>query len=364
MKLSLKTVVAVSLLLLTLNAAYIWALPTATIFYMGNVLAHLVIGIIFCAAGALLLTRDAALRARPLVLLAAAAMTAALAFGAYLVYRGNMLELRWALNAHIAAAILGVVMVVAFAWGHRASGAPGARGFSAAMQAATVLLLVLPVSAALWAKSHPNPKDRIVNPLVPPMSMTQEGGGPSSPFFPSSAKTNVGGVIPSNFFMDSELCGECHKDVYEQWKGSVHHFASFNNQFYRKSIEYMQDTVGTQPSKWCAGCHDHAVFFNGRFDKPIKDQIDTPEAHAGLACTSCHSITHVEGTMGNGGFTIEYPPLHELATSRNPVMRAARSLPHLSQSGTASTLVHEAVHAAGSVGVSALPATRCTSMCR
>ena len=40
--------------------------------------------------------------------------------------------------------------------------------------------------------------------------------------------------------MDSERCGECHKDIYEQWKGSAHHFASFNNQFYRKSIEYMQ----------------------------------------------------------------------------------------------------------------------------
>ncbi len=131
----------------------------------------------------------------------------------------------------------------------------------------------------------------------------------------------MGGIIPSNFFMDSETCGECHKDIYEQWNSSVHHFASFNNQFYRKSIEYMQDTVGTQPSKWCAGCHDHAVFFNGRFERPIKEQIDTPEAHAGLACTSCHSITHVDSSMGNGGFTIEYPPLHELATSKNPMIR-------------------------------------------
>ena len=103
MKFSLKTVVAVSLLLLTLNAAYIWALPSATITYMGNVLAHLVIGIIFCVAAAMLLARDAELRARPLVLLAAAAMTVALGFGAYLVYTGNILELRWALNAHIAA---------------------------------------------------------------------------------------------------------------------------------------------------------------------------------------------------------------------------------------------------------------------
>jgi hypothetical protein len=98
-------------------------------------------------------------------------------------------------------------------------------------------------------------------------------------------------------------------------------FSSFNNQWYRKSVEYMQDVVGTRPSKWCAGCHDHAVFFNGRFDRPIKEQLDTPEAHAGLGCTSCHSIVQVKSTMGQGDFTIEYPPLHDLAVSENPLLR-------------------------------------------
>ncbi len=160
-----------------------------------------------------------------------------------------------------------------------------------------------------------------MNPLVVPTEMSEEGGGPKSPFFPSSAKTNVGGIIPSNFFMDSETCGECHKQAYKEWNSSSHHFASFNNQFYRKAIEYMQDVEGPQPSKWCAGCHDHAVFFNGRFEKPIKPQIDTEEAHAGLACTSCHAITHVEGTMGNGGFTIEYPALHQLMTTKNKYLK-------------------------------------------
>ena len=155
-----------------------------------------------------------------------------------------------------------------------------------------------------------------------PLSMEHEGGGAKSPFFPSSAQTNTGNIIPSNFFMDSETCGRCHKDIYEQWKSSVHHFASFNNQFYRKSIEYMQDVVGTQPSKWCAGCHDHAVFFNGRFDKPIKDQIDTPEAHAGLGCMSCHAIVHVGSSMGNSDFLVEYPPLHELASSKDKFIGA------------------------------------------
>ena len=110
----------------------------------------------------------------------------------------------------------------------------------------------------------------------------------------------MGGTIPSNFFMTSETCGRCHKDIYDQWNSSAHHFSSFNNQWYRKSIEYMQDVVGTKPSKWCAGCHDHAVFFNGRFDRPIKEQIDTPEAQAGLGCTSCHSIVHVQEHDGPG----------------------------------------------------------------
>jgi tetratricopeptide (TPR) repeat protein len=183
----------------------------------------------------------------------------------------------------------------------------------------------LPLSTALYRRTFPNSSSRIRNALTVPTSMEGEGGGPKSPFFPSSARTNVGGIIPSNFFMDSERCGECHKDIYRQWKSSVHHFASFNNQFYRKSIEYMQSVVGTQPSKWCAGCHDHAVFFNGRFDRPIKEQIDTPEARAGLACTSCHSIVHVDSTMGNADFTIEYPPLHELATSRSPYIHALDS---------------------------------------
>jgi tetratricopeptide (TPR) repeat protein len=320
MRVTLKTVVAVSLLLLVVNAGYIWAFASPTIFYMGNVLAHLVIGLIFCAAGAALLVRDSTLRRRPAIAVAGLALAASLGFGGYLVFRGNTMELRWALQAHVGASLAGVAALLVFAWRTRAHGL-FLRRYATLLQVATVFLVLLPAATALWTRTHPNPRDRIVNPGVPPMTMEQEGGGPASPFFPSSARTNVGGIIPSNFFMDSELCGECHKDVYEQWKGSVHHFASFNNQFYRKSIEYMQSVAGTQPSKWCAGCHDHAVFFNGRFDTPIKDQIDTPEAHAGLACTSCHSITHVDGTMGNGGFTIEYPPLHELASSRNPYMR-------------------------------------------
>jgi tetratricopeptide (TPR) repeat protein len=306
---------------LLVNTAYITAFASPTVFYMGNVLAHLVLGVVLAVAFGGLLARRPDLRAG--IVPAAVLLGIALAAGLWLTVAGNVLAHRPILLAHVVAAGLGVIALGVWLW--RRSAAPGGgagwtrlrQGFAAAV----VLLVALPGGMALWRKANPDPGARIANPLVVPTSMREEGGGPRSPFFPSSAKTNVGGIIPSNFFMDSKACGECHKDIYQQWNSSAHHFASFNNQFYRKSIEYMQSVVGTQPSKWCAGCHDHAVFFNGRFERPIKEQIDTPEAQAGLACTSCHAITSVHSSMGNADFTMEYPPLHELVSSKNPVIR-------------------------------------------
>jgi tetratricopeptide (TPR) repeat protein len=302
---------------LLVNTAYITAFASPTVFYMGNVLVHLVLGLALAVAFAALLARRPDLR--PGIVPAAVLFGTALLAGLWLTVAGNVLAHRPVLWAHAAAAALGVIALGAWLWRRREAGAGWTR-LRQAFVAAAVLLVALPGGMALWRRANPDPNARIVNPATAPVSMQEEGGGPRSPFFPSSAKTNVGGIIPSNFFMDSKACGECHKDIYQQWSGSAHHFASFNNQFYRKSIEYMQSVVGTQPSKWCAGCHDHAVFFNGRFERPIKDQIDTPEARAGLACTSCHAITSVHSSMGNGDFTIEYPPLHELASSKNPVI--------------------------------------------
>ena len=298
------------LVLLLINTAYIAAFASPTIFYMGHVVLHLALGV---ALAIMLLWF---IRSMPVA--GSLFLIAALA-GVFLAVRGNTTPHRWVLEAHIAVAALALLAFIPYVLRHTGA------GFRNAYGACLVLLVVFPGAAAIYRRVHPNPDDRIRNPLIVPASMYQEGGGPRSPFFPSSAKTNVGGIIPSNFFMDSEACGRCHKDIYQQWKSSMHHFASFNNQFYRKAVEYMQSVVGPQPSKWCAGCHDHAVFFNGRFNRPIKEQVDTPEARAGLSCTSCHAITHVDSSMGNGSYTIEYPPLHELLSSKNKVIQAADS---------------------------------------
>jgi tetratricopeptide (TPR) repeat protein len=63
------------------------------------------------------------------------------------------------------------------------------------------------------------------------------------------------------------------------------------------------------------------VLYSGMMDTPIRKIVHTPEAQAGLGCMMCHSIARVKSTMGQGDFYLEYPKLHELAASKNPVVR-------------------------------------------
>ena len=131
----------------------------------------------------------------------------------YLAVRGNTMDHRWALWSHIMLALIALTIV-----GLRFFRADNPRNWKLALVTAAVLLEVVPVGAALYYKARPN--HRIQNPSVVPVSMDQEGAGAHSPFAPSSAQTNTGAIIPSNFFMDSEACGNCHKDIYQIGRAS------------------------------------------------------------------------------------------------------------------------------------------------
>jgi Flp pilus assembly protein TadD len=308
-------------IILLINSSYLAAYAEPTLFYFSNVALHLLLGLALAIIAAIYVLK----RLRELshaMLFAVIALTLSAALGIYLMIFGATRPYRWALYAHIMLAVAGSIPVVVALFNIARDYAQSNRR-KLAQVAIIAFVLALPVATTAYDRYAGNSRYKIINPDNIPLSMESEGSGPHSPFFPSSAETNVGGTIPATFFMTSQDCGRCHKDIYDQWNSSAHHFGSFNNQWYRKSIEYMQDVIGTKPSKWCAGCHDHAVFFNGRFDRPIKEQIDTPEAQNGLGCTSCHSIVHVKSTMGQGDFTIEYPPMHDLAVSENPVLRWA-----------------------------------------
>jgi Flp pilus assembly protein TadD len=298
----------IALLVAVLSAIYVYVFPAATIPSLALILVHVAAGFVLAA-----LVIPVLIRTRSLAWFV---MAAGAVLGIVLAFTGGSRPFAPLLYSHIAVSALGAILIVAAFAPRRVL------AFTALLAAVGVL------SGFAWTLRETRWRDayHIKNPQMSPESQSQEGDGPNGPFFPSSAQTTHGGKIPANFFMESKSCQRCHADIYDQWSSSAHRFSSFNNQWYRKSIEYMQDNIGVKPSKWCAGCHDPALLFSGMFDTPVRELVDKEEAHAGLGCVMCHSFVAVKSTMGQGDFTLEYPALEKLAASPNRLVQTLHDL--------------------------------------
>jgi Tfp pilus assembly protein PilF len=308
---------------LAISAVYLYTFPQANIPYAGVVLLHALAGALatlLLVPSLVRLLRTGSLTSRAGWLLIAAGAV----IGVVLIRTGTSRSEWNKLYAHIVISAAGIALLVAGWLAKRAAesqlGRP--RGSAALLRTAICLAVFAGLAfGSRYIRESWQGRNRIQNPTMPPDTMNGEGDGPQGSFFPSSAQVYGNQKIPSKFFMESDSCKRCHEDIYNQWFSSAHHFSSFNNQWYRKSIEYMQDTIGTKPSKWCGGCHDPAVLYAGMMDTPIKQIVHRPEAQAGLGCMMCHSIANVKSTMGQADFYLEYPKLHELAATKNPIAR-------------------------------------------
>jgi len=312
---------SLSVLVLAVTAVYLYTFPAANIPYAIAVLLHSGLGVLLTIGILFFLFRGLSQEPLParfgwLFLLAGGAL------GILLIKIGTPHRLKLWLYIHIALCLIGLLLLVP-PW--LASKNWLNAGFlEQSLRFVSIALLIASISSAAWWVRTIAWKNayRVNNPSIAPATMDQEGDGPNGKFFPSSVQTKDGKYIPSDYFLKSQACERCHSDIYKQWQSSMHHFSSFNNQWYRKSIEYMQEVDGVKQTKWCAGCHDPALLFSGMMDTPIQENIHKPEASAGLSCMMCHSIVQVKSTMGQGDFVLEYPKLHELAASENPVIRA------------------------------------------
>ncbi len=330
-------------LVLLANSAYIAAYGDPNLFYVTNALLHPALAVVVAVLFVIFLRRHPEFLGGFPAKVAVLLLAIAAGYGVYLAIVGMTRPHSLALYAHVTAAVAGLVLFAVY-WRAKLRDAQGNsnlenRSFSnvefrvsnlEAHRRAWRLLVgvgaasaIFYVAVAVYHRVHPNPQYLVRNPNTAPLTMYDEGGGSKSLLWPSSATTADGKPITSKFFMDSESCKPCHADIYNQWQSSMHHFASFNNQWYRKSIEYMQDTIGIKSSMWCAGCHDHALAITDMMQKrPIREIEFTREGQNGLGCMSCHAIVHVKNTMGQGGFIMGYPPLDKLASSKNPFLLA------------------------------------------
>ncbi len=162
----------------------------------------------------------------------------------------------------------------------------------------------------------------------PPKRIVNRNG--DTQFFLSSAETWDSGLMDGAKLADSKYCGQvgCHPDSFKRAEMGVHRFTSFNNPFYRRSIELMADTHGREKTKWCAGCHDPVVLFTGQMGKAkLKDfSYDQPEAQQSLSCMACHSIVELKDRRGNGGYVIEEAKQYPFTFTKSPWLMEVNKL--------------------------------------
>jgi Flp pilus assembly protein TadD len=298
------------------NAIFLIAFTRDTAFFYAMLLAHLALGVaiaipffVFAVTHARKMIRTWNKRAKAAGLAIFTLAVVCVSSGLFLTFRGATIPNRLVWVAHVAAVPLALVAFILhrrahthklqfkrlYAWG------AGVAIFLGAM--------------ALAAKLEKPPK-RIVN---------MNG---DTVFFPSSSETFDQGLLDGYKLAANEYCRECHPDSFHQWERSAHRFSSFNNPFYRKSVELMADQVGRERTKWCSGCHDPVVLFTGQMGAATqaKFSYDSWEAQQGLTCMSCHSIAEIKDVKGNGSYVIEESKQYPFAFSKNETLRAINRL--------------------------------------
>lgn len=148
-------------------------------------------------------------------------------------------------------------------------------------------------------------------------------------FKPSFAEIEDNHYLHPSALDGSKSCGDqsCHPDIYEQWNESAHHFSSFNNPYYEKSIEVLQTGNSLDKVRWCASCHDPMLLLTGDMEDPEKDFFKHhPNAKKGITCLSCHAIQGTKDITGNGNFQIKdvgYAALGQTFFGESPELRKA-----------------------------------------
>ncbi len=82
-------------------------------------------------------------------------------------------------------------------------------------------------------------------------------------------------------------CRECHSDIFELWKSSLH-AKSYENPTFRATFMTIRFSCGEELAKDCLRCHAPRAYLTGDF------QPDSPAMIEGVSCSFCHSIRSIK----------------------------------------------------------------------
>jgi len=149
--------------------------------------------------------------------------------------------------------------------------------------------------------------------------------GEPSLFGPSNLETASGKRADPDSFFEAEACGECHKQQFDDWSGSVHRRAHTDS-IYRAFVELAREEAGEDVYRFCSSCHTPLAIVTGQADFLIDE---------GVTCDVCHTVRQVKAVHGKGGANaslvieegdVRYGPLRDAGD--NPAHESAFSEVH------------------------------------
>lgn len=123
-----------------------------------------------------------------------------------------------------------------------------------------------------------------------------------------------------SLFPTASQCGECHKQIYEEWSSSQHAYASISPMFHafeQKFQELTQGTVGT----FCVRCHQQVGTQLGeKRETPLWQRAQI--SREGVTCITCHRVKGQYGKV-NGERRVEPGKIYEpvYGTGENSVLK-------------------------------------------
>jgi len=103
-------------------------------------------------------------------------------------------------------------------------------------------------------------------------------------------------------------CGQCHKQIYEEWSSSQHAYASISPMFHKFEQKFQKLTQGTVGT-FCVRCHQQVGTQLGEArESPLwaRSQI----SREGISCITCHRVKESYGKV-NGERRVEPGKIYE-----------------------------------------------------
>lgn len=136
---------------------------------------------------------------------------------------------------------------------------------------------------------------------------------------PVRAKDRGGGI-----FEKSGYCGQCHQEIYKNWKNSLHALSFQDPIFYTAYLGAIK-TSPYKAKKTCLKCHAPIAFLQNDFD------LKKDNSREGVSCDFCHRIKNINlGSHFPFSITTDNTKFGPFKNRKSPVHKTSYSPLHKS----------------------------------